>query len=361
MTMVDTPLLRTSRIGQTDYWNDSCAVDELRYAIERGAVGGTTNPPIVLEVLGKERPYWVPRVREMAAVHPAWTEVELTWALVEAMAVRGAAELAPIHAREHGRKGWQSIQTNPANYPDAGRMVEQAVHFASLAPNLQVKIPATAAGIVAIEEATARGVNVNATVSFTVPQAIAVAEAMERGLDRLAAAGGDPSHLAPVVTLMVGRLDDWMKAVVNRDGLIVDPRALDWAGIAVFKRAYGLFRERGYRARLLVAAFRHVLHWTEFVGGDVILTMPYAWQVRYNGSGIDPVARIDVPVERAIVDELCTRIPDFTRAYEPDGMAPAEFDSYGASARTLRQFIRAYHDLIGAVRDIVLPDPDVRQ
>ena len=357
--MVESPLLQTARLGLTDYWNDSCAIDELRYAVERGAVGATSNPPIVLEVLGKEKGHWVPRVCELAATHPAWTEVDLTWALVEEMAVRGAGVLAPIHEREHGRKGWQSVQTNPENYPNVERMVEQAVHLAGLAPNMQVKIPATAAGIAAIEESTARGVNINATVSFTVAQAIAAAEAVERGLHRFAAQDGESDALAPVVTIMIGRVDDWMKVIVERDGLAVDPGALDWAGIAVFKRAYGIFRERGYRSRLIAAAYRHRLHWTELVGGDVILTMPHAWQVRFNNSGITPKPRMDVPVDPAIVEELRRRIPDFPRAYEPTGLQPSEFDGYGASVRTLRQFIRSYHDLVGAVRDIVLPNPDV--
>ncbi len=359
MAMVESPLLQTARLGLTDYWNDSCAIDELHYAVERGAVGATSNPPIVLEVLGKEKAHWVPRVRDLAATHPAWTEVDLTWALVEEMAIRGAGVLAPIHEREHGRKGWQSVQTNPENYPNVERMVEQAVHFAGLAPNMQVKIPATEAGIAAIEEATARGVNINATVSFTVSQAVAAAEAVERGLARLTAGGGNPDTLAPVVTIMIGRVDDWMRVIVERDGLAVEPGALDWAGLAVFKRAYGIFRERGYRSRLIAAAYRHVLHWTELVGGDVILTMPHAWQVRFNSSGIAPTPRMDVPVDPAIVEELRRRIPDFPRAYEPAGLRPSEFDGYGASVRTLRQFIRAYHDLVGAVRDIVLPNPDV--
>ncbi len=358
MTMVDSPLLRTAQLGPTDYWNDSCAVEELAYAIERGAVGATSNPSIVLEVLGKEKAHWVPRVRELAAANPAWTEVDLTWALVEEMAVRGAATLAPIHAREHGRKGWLSVQTNPANYPNTERMVEQGVRFTSLAPNLQVKFPATAAGIAAIEEATARGVNINATVSFTVPQAIAAAEAVERGLDRLAASGGDTGRLAPIVTIMIGRLDDWMKAVVARDELSVDPAALDWAGIAAFKRAYGIFRERGYRSRLLAAAYRHHLHWTEIVGGEVSMTIPHAWQVRFNKSGIDPAPRMDVPVDGRLIAALCDGIPDFRRAYEPDGLSVAEFDGYGATVRTLRAFIKSYHDLLGVIRDIVLPNPD---
>ena len=99
----------------------------------------------------------------------------------------------------------------------------------------------------------------------------------------------------------------------------------------MFKRAYGLYQERGYRTRLLAGAYRHRLHWTELVGGDVVLTMPHAWQVRFNGSGIEPVERIDVPVEPAIVDELLRRVPDFERAYEPDGLAIDEFESFGAT------------------------------
>lgn len=211
-----------------------------------------------------------------------------------------------------------------------------------------------------LEQATAAGVNINAAVCFTVPQAIAVAEAVERGLDSLAARGGDPAAMSPVCTIMIGRLDDWVRVLVERDDIAVQPDALNWAGIAAFKRAYGIFRERGYRTRLLAAAYRHRLHWTELVGGDVILTMPHAWQVRFNASGITPQDHIDEPVDPAIVDELLERMPDFGRAYEPDGLAVDGFDRYGATVRTLRGFIKSYHDLIGAVRDLVLPDPDVR-
>ena len=218
----------------------------------------------------------------------------------------------------------------------------------------------TRAGIRAFEEATAAGVSINATVCFTVPQAIAVGEAVERGLAALAARGGDVGAVSPVCTIMIGRLDDWMRVLVERDDIAIHPDALDWAGIAAFKRAYGIYQERGFRARLLAAAYRHRLHWTELVGGDVILTMTHAWQVRFNASGIDPEDRIDVPVDPAIVRELLDRIPDFGRAYEPDGLRIDEFDGYGATVQTLRGFIKSYHDLLGAVRDVVLPDPDAR-
>ena len=357
---VESPLQRMVDATATDYWNDSCAVAELDYAVARGGTGATSNPVIVGEVMKKEKDHWVPRVRELAIEHPTWSEVEVTWALIEEMGVRGAGILAPVFAREDGRKGRLSLQTNPAEYRNPARMTEQALHFTTLAPNIQVKFPTTAAGLQGLEEATARGVVINATVAFTVAQAIAVGEAVDRGLRRYEAAGGDTSRFSPVCSLMIGRLDDWVKVVVERDDVALDPDAANWAGLAVFKRAYRIYQERGYRTRLLAAAYRHRLHWTELVGGDVVLTMPHAWQVRFNGSGIEPQPRIDVPVEPVIVDELLSRIPDFERAYEPDGLAIEDFAGYGPTARTLRSFVQGYHDLQGAVRDIVLPNPDVR-
>lgn len=359
-SQIDGPLLRTVSDHPTDYWNDSCAVAELQYAVARGATGATSNPSIVLEVLRKERDHWMPRTAELVAGNPDWTETDLTWAVIEEMAVRGAAVLQPVFEQEGGRKGRLSLQTDPSNYPNADRMLTQGRRFATLAPNMQVKFPATRAGIRAIEAATAEGISINATVCFTVPQALAVGAAMERGLDAFAAGGGDPATVSPVCTIMVGRLDDWMRVLAERDGIAIHPDALDRAGIAAFKRAYGIYRERGFRARLLAAAYRHRLHWTELVGGDVVLTMPHAWQVRFEASGIVPEARIDEPVDPALIRDLLDRIPDFGRAYEPDGMTVDEFDGYGATVRTLRGFIKSYHDLVGVIRDQMLPDPDAR-
>ncbi len=287
-TAAGSPLLRMTQTTPTQYWNDSCAADDLEYAIDRGATGATSNPSIVLEVMRCERERWEPRVFELAAAHPTWSEVELAWAISEEIAVRAAGVLAPVFERAEHRAGRLSFQVDPADHRDPDRMLEQAVRFAALAPNIQVKFPVTAAGLVAIEEATARGINITATVSFTVAQAIAAAEAVERGLDRRPGGGDDGHVMAPMVVLMIGRLDDWMKVLVERDALAVHPAAPAWAGIAVFKRAYAQFRERGYRSRLLAAAYRHRLHWTELVGADASLTLTHAWQVRFNRSGIDP-------------------------------------------------------------------------
>jgi transaldolase len=358
LALAATPLGRTAATSPTDIWNDSCAIDELEYAISFGAVGATANPTIVHDVWKKEPAHWQERVRQLGRENPTWTEVELAWAVVAEMSIRGARLLEPTWTASGGRKGRLSIQTNPTLFRSPELMVEQGAGFNALAPNAIVKFPATRAGIAAMEEATYRGINVNCTVSFSVAQAIAAAEAVERGLRRRDAEGLPTDDMGPVVTIMVGRLEDWLRVQVERDGIICDPQALPWSGVAVFKRAYGLFRERGYRARPLAAAIRHHLHWSEFIGGECVITLPSTWQKRFNASDVEVRPRMDEPVDPAIVAELSGHFPDFVRALEPDGLTVDDFDTFPPTVRTLRQFVGSYHDLLHAVNDALLPNPD---
>ncbi|MGB0101746.1 MAG: transaldolase family protein [Nocardioides sp.] len=340
----------------TRLWSDSVAPRELTAAIGWGAAGATCNPVIALAALRADLPRWEGRIRGYADAHPTASESEIGWAMVEELSIEAAGLFTDAFAAHAGRNGRLSIQTDPRLYRDADALVAQALQFDGLAPNIIVKIPATEVGIRAMEEATCRGVSINATVSFTVPQAVAVAEAIERGLERREAEGHDVGAMGPVCTIMVGRLDDWMKSVAARDGVVVDPEALDWAGVAVFKHAYAIFQERGFRTRLLSAAFRNQRHWSELVGGDVVVSPPFAWQERLNASDIDPRPRIDEPVDDAVLREL-EQLPDFRRAYHVDAMSADEFESFGATRHTLRQFLGACAELESLVRDVLLPDP----
>lgn len=353
------PLYQMSASTETCLWNDSATLAELKYSIEHGAVGATCNPVIVLDALKKEGELWNDRIRQLAVQMPTATEEEIGWKLVETLSAERAKLLAGIFAEHRGRNGRLSIQTDPHYYRDPAALLQQALHFSELAPNIIVKLPATQAGIEAMEEATYRGVSINATVSFTIPQAIAVAEAVERGLRRREQEGQSIAAMGPVCTIMVGRLDDWLKVLAEKQGVMLDPGCLEWAGVAVFKKAYSLYRERGYRIRLLSAAFRNHMHWSEFIGGDVVISPPYKWQVRFNASNIPVLNRIDKPVAPAIVNELLDKFVDFHRAYEEDGLSLRDFDSYGPTVRTLRQFLEATHELSVRVRDIILPNPDM--
>lgn len=355
-TMGRSPLLVMTQTTPTCLWNDSATPRELQAAIGWGAVGATCNPVIALAGLRADLPRWTRRILGYATAHPRADESAVGWQLVRELSADAARLLEPVFAGHGGRNGRLSVQTDPRLYRDGPALLEQAAEFAAIAPNIIVKIPATECGITAIEEATYRGISINATVSFTVSQAVAVGEAVERGLTRREAEGLDVSAMGPVCTLMVGRFDDWLKLVAERDSLTLNPGHLEWAGIAVFKKAYSIYRERKFRARLLSAAFRNHMHWSELIGGDIVISPPFSWQVRLNNSGIEPRCRIDDPVDPAIVSELYDRIEDFRRGYDEEGLSTGEFLSFGPSRRTLRQFLRAVGELEWLVRDTLLPE-----
>jgi transaldolase len=358
-TAFKSPLHKMTQTTPTCLWNDSASIQELTYSMEHGGVGATCNPVIVLGVLKSELAIWKSRIEALLKEFPTADEDEIAWKVVREISVRAAALLKPVFDAQGGKNGRLSIQTDPRLYRDTKRIVEQAEEFSRLAPNMIVKIPVTSAGIPAIEEATYRGISINATVCFTLPQCVAVAEAVERGLKRREKEGKEIASMGPVCTIMVGRLDDWLKVLIEKENVAIDPGHTEWAGVAVFKKTYKLFRERGYRIRLLAAAFRNHMHWSELIGGDIVISPPYAWQVRLNKSDIEVVPRIDRPVAPEIVEELGRKFVDFQRAYTEKGISIAEFDSFGPTRRTLRQFVTACHDLDGVVRDIMLPNPDV--
>lgn len=353
-----TPLQQMRQTTPTKLWNDSASVEELTYSIEQGAVGATCNPVIAVTILKRELASWRPRIQSLLHERPTATEDEIGWRLIEELSIRAAELLEPIFAEHHGRNGRLSIQTDPRFYRDTKSIVSQAESFSGLAPNMIVKIPVTRAGIPAIEQATYRGITINATVCFSLPQCIAVAEAVERGLKRREKDGEDIASMGPVCTIMVGRLDDWLKVLLDKEDISVDPGYLEWAGVAVFKKTYEIFRKRGYRIRLLSAAFRNHMHWSELIGADAVISPPYVWQKRFNASDIEVKSRIDDPVDPRIVDALLAHFPDFQRGYTEDGLAVDEFDRYGPTVRTLRQFIGACSELATMVREVMLPNPD---
>ena len=338
----------TQKYPQTELWNDSCSCRELSYAIENGGVGATTNPVIVFGVLQNELPEWEDTIRKQIKDHPDLTEDDLAWALIKAMGAKAAHLLDDIFAASNGQKGRISFQTNAKYYQNKQLMVDQALDLASQAENSQIKVPASKAGIEAMEELTYRGVSINATVSFTVSQAIAVAEAVDRGLKRRESEGLDTSKMHPVCTIMVGRVDDYLKNHYGKTDTLISSQAYDMAGVAVMKKAYRIYKERGYRTKLLVAAYRNQNHFEQFIGGDVVLTIPYKWQLKYNSSTVEIKNNMDTPVDEKILAELL-RHEEFKKAY-CENLRPEDFQYYGAFKETIYQFLGGYDSLVQLVR-----------
>ena len=351
-----TPLLEAARTTPTALWNDSADLRELTESISYGAVGATCNPVIAHTVIKTNLTTWAPRIRALAEEFPTASESELGWKVVEEMSVEAAKLLEPIFRASGGRNGRLSMQTDPRLHRNARALADQAEHFSALAPNIIVKIPATRTGIEAIEDATYRGVSINATVSFTVAQAVAVAEAIERGLERREVDGLPLHEFGSVCTIMGGRLDDWLKAWAHQHRVLIEPGYFEWAGVAALKKAYRIYQERGYRVRILSAAFRNGMQWSELVGGDLVVSPPFDWQQRINENHIAVRTNaMDDPVDPVIIETLLRDIPEFAKAYEEDGLAVDDFERYGATVRTLRQFLEADAQLDQLVRDVLIP------
>lgn len=356
--MSKSPFLFMKENSQTVLWNDSADPKELKEALTWGIVGATCNPIIALSAIKADKDYWVGRIKEYAKSNPTATDDQIGWAMVKELSVSAAKILEPEFDKYNGRNGRLSIQTDPRNFRDAKALADQAFEFSQLAKNIIVKIPVTSEAIGAFEEATYRGVSLNATVSFSVAQTIAVAEAIERGLKRREAEGLDISQMGPVCTIMLGRVDDWVKVSVEKSGTLIDPGVMEWAGVAVFKHAHQVYKQRGYRTRLLCAAFRNHMHWSQIIGGDAVISPPFGWQKKINNSGITPNPNsIEEPVDPETLKTLQT-LPEFNKMYDLEGLKVEEFTNFGAVLRTLRGFLQSVNDLEAFVRDVTVPNPD---
>lgn len=344
------------RWPQTQLWNDSCGMADIDLALKRGGSGATSNPVIVGNVLRREMNLWEKRLRELIDVEmPGATEKEICWAISKEAGLKGAEKLLPLFDATNGVKGWQAMQVDPVYYRSAEKTVAHAEELSSLGRNILIKMPVSTAGITAIEECTYRGISVNGTVCFGVPQGIAVAEAIERGLKRREAEGKSIDGIRCSCTIMTGRTDDYMRRLVAERETPITAEFLDCAGEAIFKKIYKIYSERGYRAKLLVANNNSHFLWSRFLGGDILMTVNPLWWRRMEGAKLQLHETIDEPVDPFIIEELLDKIPEYRSVYLEDGLKVSEFNQYGAFKHTINEFLTGCDGFINYLRGFILP------
>ena len=316
----------------TRWWHDSGDPYELERALAHGASGVTTNPVLTYQALRAQPDYWRLLVGQLDAhISPE----ERAIALMVTVAQTTAARLEPTFRATGGEQGYVCAQVNPAKAGDREAMLAQARRFHAWAPNIAVKLPVTAAGLDVLEACTAEGITVTATVSFTVPQVIAVAERHRRGQASARANGLVPGRCFAVI--MIGRQDDYLREVAGDNQASLSEADIRRAGLAISKRAWQIFQSEGYEAVLLVAALRGIYHMAGLAGAGVVMSVHPKIQAMLFESDLPRRSGIDEPVDPQTIQRL-QRLPEFRRAYEPDGMRPEDFIAYGLTQRTLSQF-----------------------
>ena len=211
-----TKLYEVADLGQAiwlDYIRRSFITSgDLQALVDDGLRGVTSNPTIFEKAIAGSTDYddaLQGLVNEGAdSKHPKTVE-EIYEALTLDDIQRAADALRPVYDRTSGADGYVSLEVSPTlAYDTAGTVEEARRLFAALdRPNVMIKVPATPAGIPAIETLIGEGINVNVTLIFSLAQYEAVAEATIAGLEKLATGGGDVGQVASVASFFVSRVD----------------------------------------------------------------------------------------------------------------------------------------------------------
>jgi transaldolase len=330
---------------KTAWWHDSADPAELQLGLDRGAVGVTTNPFLSSVSFSKNRAIWAKEVAAVLARNPG--AEQKAEELMKIVVTNAAAMYQPIHEKSGGNAGFVCAQVNPSRAGERETMMAMARRFHCWAPNIAVKLPAAAAGLDVLEDCIAEGTTATATVSFTVPQVIAIAERCRAGRQRAKANGIEPGKCFSVI--MIGRVDDYLREIAADNKAAVSESDIRQSGLAVTKRAYQIYKKRGYEAILLIAALRGPYHLTELAGADFLVSIAPAPQEWFIAQDHPREERIEKEIPSDVIERLST-MPEFVKAYEPDGMTQNDFISYGVAQRTICQFVEAGWKLLETTR-----------
>jgi transaldolase len=348
--MARSPLHRLSDQGQS-VWIDYLSRDLLRRGElarmmrDDAVVGVTSNPTIFEKAIGAGGAY----DEQLAELAGSEADPKERFVALAARDVGEACDLLhPVWVERSGRDGYVSIEVDPRLADDANATIAEAQRLHALIdrPNLLVKIPATSAGLAAIEEMIARGRSINVTLIFSLTRYAEVVERYLGGIERLVAAGGDPARVASVASFFVSRVD------VEADRRLAELGAGDGLagrlGVANAKLAYRRFRElfsgerwdglaaRGARAqRCLWAststkdpAERDVRYVEQLVGPDTISTMPEPTLRAFQDHGrVAPTLKRGVDEAERLLERLAAAgldYEDVTATLEREGIATFE-------------------------------------
>jgi transaldolase len=312
--------------------------------------GATTNQPLTLQVLEKYPAEWSAWVAQCCA---GADRREAMWRAHIEVAARGADMLAPIFEATGRRMGQICCQVDPRDMADVAAMVAQARRIHAARPNIMVKMPGTKEGIEGVRILTAEGIPTNVTLGFTVAQLVAVGEAAQAGLAEAQRRGADLRNWRSCAVMMLGRYEDHpvFREQAAARGIELTDADLRWAGIAIFREAHRLFKQRGYPSKLMAASMRlgptvegaaRVWHLEQLAGADAVLTVfPNIFEAFIRAYRDLPLRSvIDEPIPPETLEKL-TRIPYFVEAYAERGIAPEDFAAHPALQATAASFTEA--------------------
>ncbi len=335
---------RVTSQSPTMFWINNPTRAQADMAIAAGALGCTNNPSYTQKMLvHPEEAEYAKQI--LADVLQEYDDDRQAAIEFQARICQPIAEkFMPLWEASGGVHGWVSIQGDPLADDNAQDIVDQALANRKVSPNICCKIPLTEPGLEAIEQLIPLNVPINSTEIFGVSQMVALAETYEK----VARASGQfpmmyMSHIA-------GIYDDYLRNYVKENDVQISADVLHQAGLAVARKVYRLMTERAYKCTFIGGGARGLHHFTEMVGGRVVVTINWVGTADKLLEQNPPVVyRLFNPVPDKVIDELMEKLPAFRRGYLEDGLSIEEFEEFGP----VQLFKSAFTKSWGMVLDII--------
>ena len=337
---------RVAALTPTKMWINNVTPEEAQMAIAAGAMGRTQNPSYTWKMLNHEtgEEHALALLDETLGESTDDNQVECI--LQRKLVKRVADEFMTVYERTNGAHGYVSIQGDPIHEEDPQVIIDEGRKNREMSPNIMIKIPATKAGLAAMETLIEENTPLNATEVMGLSQVIDVCEMYEKITAK--------TRKKPVMyySLITGIYDEWLHKEVAVQGIEISPDILYQAGMVIAKKVYRFVHDRGYSLGFIGGGVRGLQHFTEMVGGDVCITMNWLGHADKLLELDQPVvSRLFNPVQDHVLDELLTKVPAFRQAYMEDGLTVDQYEEYGPVEYFRDMFISAWENTLKLIKE----------
>lgn len=337
---------RVAEVTRTRFWINNVTREEARLALDNGATGCTQNPSYTYKMLvhPKEKDYAMELLRKVAAEEENDTQVQVI--LQRELVGKVAKEFLPLYEQSGGKLGYVSIQGDPFD-ESYENIMEKARFNREAGPNIMIKIPVTDHGIAAIEQCIRENIPVNCTEVFAIQQVIDVLDAYDR------ATVGNPNPPVVYISHIAGIFDQYLTQYAKDHNIGISSDVLWHAGKAVAQKIREYMDNRNTAVKLINGGARGLQHFTEWVGCDVSNTINWRGTAdKLLEQDAPVVCRFDAKIPAYVLDELCTKLPDFEKAYFTGRLSPEEYEPFGPVELFCSSFRRDWKGVLDMIADV---------
>lgn len=337
---------RIAKLTPTKFWINNVTRKEAELAIEAGAVGCTQNPSYTWKMLNhpEEKEYANQILLESMRESDNKDMIASTF---QRKLITGIAKkFMHVYEKTNGEHGYVSIQGDPIHEHDPQVIIDEARLNRSISPNMMCKIPATEAGIQAMDVLIAENTPLNATEVMGMSQVVKLCE-MYKSITA-------KTKTKPVMylSLITGIYDEWLQKELNSKGEKVSSDILYQAGMVIAKKVYKTMHDRSYELGFIGGGVRGLQHFTEMLGGNVCITMNWVEHASELIKLDQPViSRLFNPVQEDVLSELL-KIPEFTQAYMENELTVEEFEEYGPVKYFWESFVSAWKNVLSTIESL---------